>query len=598
MLGLAQKMFLEKGGKLKPTHSSKKQTWPLLDKLLQQQLLPYIDYALAENIHSDVNESLATLVCYMSMALRSGHLCVKIDKNEIFPYPKQILDQFADSDTLHKISDEDIQSFHSHILKGSQTIPETIIRFDNLYYFSRYWQDETAFIEHFAQIFNGLPTIQLNLETVRNHLLLPEQMQAIQMALSNRFSVICGGPGTGKTYTAGQLIKIYWEALTQDQKRHSEIVLAAPTGKAAANLQRSISQAIANLDNSPDIQAKTLHSLLKIRSSKYRNEEVETLSADLIIIDESSMIDVSVFSRLMMSLKPGSRLILLGDPFQLPPVSVGMLFADLVKFLQQNHPDRITLLEKCLRTDLKGIVDFANTIKEANIGRAQELLKDENPGVAFTSLNSQTFEAQKSLLKYATPFFSKFNRSETSPEKVLKEMNHFRILSPLRQGPFGVDVLNDLFAKQLRSSTTQIAPIMLLQNDSRLDLFNGEVGVLVKRSQHDDFEAQDYALFEDSNGDIKKINALLLPQYEYAYCISVHKSQGSEFDHVLVLLPEGSEVFGREMLYTAATRARKQLEVWSDETTFANVLKQESHRMSGLSVRLKSETSKDLPSVD
>jgi len=136
-----------------------------------------------------------------------------------------------------------------------------------------------------------------------------------------------------------------------------------------------------------------------------------------------------------------------------------------------------------------------------------------------------------------------------------------------------------------------IAPIIITKNDYRLDIFNGEVGLLVRahfQHTHKELEltSHDYALIVGKDGEIRSIPALLLPAFEYAYCLSVHKSQGSEFNHVLLLLPEGSEVFGREVLYTAATRARQKLDLWATQSILESTIKRKSYRLSAAEVLL------------
>ncbi len=173
---------------------------------------------------------------------------------------------------------------------------------------------------------------------------------------------------------------------------------------------------------------------------------------------------------------------------------------------------------------------------------------------------------------------------EQNPKELLEAFQRFRILTPLRKGPYGVETLNRTLVRHYLSKTDQwfVAPIMLVNNDYRLELWNGEVGILVRRkSEH--IQEGDFAIFPKRG----KVPALLLPKYEYAYCLSVHKSQGSEFDHVLLLMPEGSEVFGRELLYTAATRARKKLEVWGSDEVLEKTINTQSHRLSGISHRFK-----------
>lgn len=598
--------------------------WPLLSSLLDRGYILYIDYAVAEKILNGISlsECLGAFLCYLSMAMRAGHLCVRIQHTDLYPDPQQLLREIREND--HQLSNKELEDFTALIIQGSKGLPPElytdvdklenhsdsvtpIYRLQTLFYLQRFWAEETAFVEQFQHLIGTDPDIipdqkalQEQMKTLKDRLL-PEQAKAILMACQKRFSIVCGGPGTGKTYTAGLIIKTYWESISPEQRKRCEIALAAPTGKAAANLQNSLNQAIGDLSGFPFIQAKTLHGLMNIRgSTSHHRENPSLLTADLIVIDESSMIDLHLLSRLFMSLKPGARLILLGDPHQLPPVSAGALFSDLITYLSRESPDNVVALDKCLRAELQAIVDFAELVKYGDHDSALKMLVGQPKGIRRLSFSAQEndYGVQKQLLAHTLPLINQrqLNR-DTSPQQVLEAFSRFRILSPVREGPLGVNTLNALFMRHLMTGMENgglfFAPIMLTHNDYRLGLFNGEVGVLVRHNinkSHDSaVQAGDYALFcgkSGETGDVRRIAALLLPAYEYAYCLSVHKSQGSEFDHVLLLMPEGAELFGREVFYTGVTRARKQLDIWGTDATLSATLAKQSHRLSGLSVRL------------
>jgi exodeoxyribonuclease V alpha subunit len=170
------------------------------------------------------------------------------------------------------------------------------------------------------------------------------------------------------------------------------------------------------------------------------------------------------------------------------------------------------------------------------------------------------------------------------PREMMDAFNRFRILSPLRKGPHGVEAINELFLKK----PSHAAPIILTKNDRGLELFNGETGVLIRKDlSKPHFQEGDYAIFPGDRPDaIKRVPAVLLPPFEYAYCLSVHKSQGSEFDHVLLMLLEGSENFGNQVLYTGVTRAKRKLEIWCSLATLKKTLSHKSQRLSGISERI------------
>lgn len=601
MLGKAQKLYFEKGGS-SSAMSKLCSPWQRI-----YECMPYVDYALACLLlkdHPDADEGAAALIAYLSLAARAGHLCVSINGCTLMPDPANLLENI-ESEELSQL-----------ILQGVKTLPLSLLtdvvssdvdrcptspvcKLGNFLYLQRYWRQESTVIKHFQNVADIPPAIALDLCKVneslqileQQHKLLPEQAAAIRIACANSLSIICGGPGTGKTYTAGELIKIYWATMSEQQRQRCEIALAAPTGKAAANLQKSLKRAVGDIAGFPSVQAKTLHALLGVRGTRLRKDD-RKLTADLILVDESSMIDVHLMAYLLAAIKPGARLILLGDRHQLPPVSAGMLFGDLMA----RPNDRCVELKTCLRSDLRSIVDFASTINCGNSDEALNILTDGKNGISRLHFEALTVKGiQKAIVDYAMPFFMEGLSGE--PQKLLEAFNKFRILSPLRQGPYGVDALNELFMYCLkyamRSQEWFVTPILLSTNDHRLELSNGEAGILVRRNAKDRQEGilqeGDYALFSDRDAEhaVRRIPALLLPQYEYGYCLSVHKSQGSEFDRVLLLMPEGAERFGREVLYTGVTRARKQLDIWGSDVTIRKTIQQPSHRLSGLSQRLR-----------
>lgn len=597
MQGMAQKLFAERGGMI----ASKPQAWPLVAKAFS-----YVDYALAQHFLrgiANADESHAVLIAYLSLAVREGHLCIRIDEEGISPAPDQLC-QGDDAESLCKLIVKGASSLSEELLTDVSNTPLSvcpvtpICKFHNLFYFQRYWRHESAIIDNYCAIAAAIPEIQLDRISIENSLeallqkgkLLPEQADAIRLVCSGTVSFIVGGPGTGKTHTAGELIKIFWASLSEHQRKECSISLAAPTGKAAANLQKSLRRAIGEMEDFPILQATTLHTLLGIRSLKSKDEHMK-LSADLILIDESSMIDVHLMERLLAMVKDGARLILFGDRHQLPPVAAGMVFSDLIA-MDRSRSQELTV---CLRAELKSIIDFASTINRGDIPSTLQMLASGINGVRRVPfISSSSKSMQQSIVEEALPFF--LETIDKDPENLLESFSRYRILCPLRQGPLGVDALNAVFLKQMilhcQNKNGFAAPIMLITNDQRLELANGEVGVLIRKNPNaPHIEEGDYAIFssrDETQGALRKLPALLLPKFEYAYCLSVHKSQGSEFDRILLLMPEGAERFGREVLYTAVTRSRRHLDIWGSDETLAAAIALKAQRLSGLSKRLAS----------
>ena len=622
MLGLAQQLFVERERKNPWNHVQgffSSFNWPLLESLLIDKQLSYVDVALAELLLKDypgIDESAAAFICHLSIAARAGHLCVKVKEGEFFP---DIYDCWPLDFDHHRQE----STFHSRlreaILKGAQSLPtslvfditdrssfptEPICRSNGLYYLQRYWILEKRFSAGFSKLLIDTPlfkvdhsVLEAKISELKNQLT-PEQREAVIKGCMQNFLVILGGPGTGKTYTAGYLIKILWECLDQEQRQQFRIALAAPTGKATANLQMSIQKALKDAPDFPDVTSHTLHSLLNIRHSRSQHViDPPVLSCDLLVVDESSMLDVNLIGRLLSSVKPRSRLIMLGDKHQLPPIEAGSLFSDLISHLQLETPqNHLVELKTCLRTERQNIVDLASQIKQGNSSGVLDILSQSQEGVRLVTceLAKESRRWQQALLDYALPLLPESEFSLKDSFQVFQKYNRFRLLAPYRKGPFGVDSLNRLFFESSYKNSSGewfVAPIMIVKSDYRLELFNGETGILIRRRPSIEqsmlaCQEGDFALFPTKNlqkEPVRTFSALLLPKFEYAYCLSVYKSQGSEFDHVLLVLPEGLNSFSRELLYTAVTRARNQLEIWCNHSTLQQIICRDAHRLSGLS---------------
>lgn len=405
----------------------------------------------------------ALFLAYLLHATRMGHLCVYVEDEGLFPSMGEL---------------------DAQLLEQAQTLPDLpcVVREGNRWYLKRSFDAEQTFHEHVLRL---QEQVVKKIAVKDDPLLNAEQRCVLEAVFSQALTLVCGGPGTGKTYTAAALIRQF----------PGRVLVAAPTGKAAANLRASLG----------DCTVKTLHALLR-----------ERLEADLVVVDEGSMIDAEMMAKLFAAIPNGARLVLFGDPNQLPPVEAGSLFADLAE-------ERCVKLTQCLRAELQEIVDLCEAVKRGEMVAHEPLL---------------------------------------SVQKVveLAKKSSAMILTPLRKGPYGVENLNRLIHER-----DENAPIMITVNDSRVDLYNGDLGRLFESKAH---------------FGTREIPRYLLPPFSYAYVLSVHKSQGSEYDEVIVLLPEGSERFGRQMLYTAVTRARKRITLYAAEGVLENVLKNQMRRFS------------------
>ena len=617
--GLAKTQFIQTYPNFRWQENAQKPlfSWPLLTHLLEERRLTYLDYLLVHRIlrnYRESSENVALFLCHLILATKEGHLCIKIKDNTLLPS----VDQLWLNDDGLPLKIENAQILSDAILKGISELPAAlntsfdsslrdfpytpICQHHDRFYLQKYWIFESSFLSFFWKFLKQEPTLHLDQRTLKTLLddlvfrkiLLQEQANAIESGCTKPLTLITGGPGTGKTYTAGHLIRVFWSLLTKEQHKVTEIVLAAPTGKAAANLQKSLSKEMEGLENFPTLHAKTLHSLLGIKNSHAQTASIR-LSADLIVVDESSMIDVKVMGHLFESLKPGARLILLGDEYQLPSVEAGSVFADLIQFHKKHSDLGISCvhLKKCLRAELKSLIDFAQLV---NLGQADEVMhllnEKSTEGIKRLQFSNDIKQSQKEFVEHILHNFPTIVKETDTPEYLLKIFHEIRVLSPLRKGLLGVEGLNELIWKKicqrLPSSGWLAVPIMINTNDYKQELFNGETGVLIRKLPLQPLSLEDYALFpsRQAQGEIRRQAVLLLPRYELAYCLSVHKSQGSEFNQVILALPEGSELFGREVFYTAVTRAKKKIEIFGSDHVLLKTIQQRGIRLSGIQERL------------
>jgi exodeoxyribonuclease V alpha subunit len=448
------------------------------------------------------------------------------------------------------------------------------------------------------------------------------QKVAAVAAVAKRFCVISGGPGTGKTFTVVKIIAILLE---QAKEKVMRIALAAPTGKSAARLNESIRLMKERLECAPAIrelipdEVSTIHRLLGSQGSsvRFRYSGDNPLPFDAVIIDEASMVALPLMARLGVALKPDARLILLGDRDQLASVEAGAVlgdicgggrfepfspeFADLVaRVAGERIPaqpsaglfpiltDSLVVLKRNYRFGGEsGIGEVGRAVNAGDGVGAIALLKGESlRGLAWQSLPKPD-GLRRALSGTVVDGYGNYLAAE-SPAEALASFDAFRVLCALRQGPYGVAGINaiveDILAGKglidLHSRWYRGRPVMITVNDYNLRLFNGDVGIVFP-----DAEAggSPRVFFPAPGGGVRRISPVRLPPHETVYAMTIHKSQGSEFDRVLMLLPDhDSELLTRELIYTGITRAKAEAEIWGDEEIFVKAVSRRIERKSGL----------------
>jgi len=448
------------------------------------------------------------------------------------------------------------------------------------------------------------------------------QRVAAFTALTKRFCVISGGPGTGKTSIVATILALL---LKQAEPERPRIALIAPTGKAAAKLQEAIRSTKTKLSFPDSIkdaipeEASTIHRLLGtiLNSPYFRHNAKNTLPVDVVVVDEASMVDLALMSKLTQALPLQARIILLGDKDQLASVEAGAVFGDICDtgtehrfsqgfckdckeitgytiHTQQNGTpesgirDCIIQLEKNYRfgTD-SGIGTVSYAVNTGDGDHAIKLMKGEKYGDITWKNLPQPKDLSRVIKATIMQGYGDYLRA-SDPFKVFQVFERFRILCALRQGPYGVVAINFLVEQILREERLinpdrrwyPGRPVLITRNDYNLRLFNGDMGIVLSDpSVNNELRV----FFPATDGTLKKFHPFRLPEHETVYAMTVHKSQGSEFDKVLLVLPDReSPVLTRELIYTSITRAKKSVEIWGNENVFRFAVSRHIERTSGL----------------
>jgi len=543
-------------------------------------------------------------------------------------------------------------------------------------YLRRYWNHEQRVAQAIGRRLSPSPQMPARLREQLARLFpssdesAPDwQRVACALAARSPFTVITGGPGTGKTTTVVRLLGLLQTLHRADAARPLRIRLAAPTGKAAARLQASISTQIALLDVDADVrssipsQVDTLHRLLGARpdSRRFRHDRANPLHLDVLVIDEASMIDLEMMSAVLDALPDDARLVLLGDKDQLSSVEAGAVLGDLCLRAEAGHYSQATAdwlrmtsrdaVDAWIRSDAlpldqhvvmlrhshrfgadSGIGQLAQRINEGNAIRALQLLREPHGDIAWIDATANTARLAELVLDGGRNRFASQDDSgepqgyrhylqwlrdqrphaqadiatfEAWARGVLRTFGSFQLLCALRQGPFGTEGLNRQIAAILQQAslidTTQEwyegRPVLVTRNDYSLGLMNGDIGIAL-RVPDEQGRLHLRVAFEvpgQSGDEATRIRFVLpsrLGERETVYAMTVHKSQGSEFDHAALVLPDtASAVLTRELLYTGVTRARRWFTLLGSEERVVAAVGQSTRRHSGLWSRFSAVTS-------
>ena len=483
-------------------------------------------------------------------------------------------------------------------------------------YLDRYWRDEgTAATELSARSLLTEPAVDEAVLEEGLARLFPDpagtahagagpgdQRRAAENAVRRHLSVIAGGPGTGKTTTVAKVIALLFDQSEAAGARRPLIALAAPTGKAAARMQEAVRVAGGELPLAGSArvclegaEAMTIHRLLRRRpdsSSRFVHDRYNRLPHDVVIVDEMSMVSLPLMARLLEAVRPDARLILVGDPEQLASVEAGAVMADLVA------PGPLDEAVTVLRSNYRfsgSLASLSEAVRSGDADRAIATLRepgDERIAWVGAGGDQASVEALAPLRDAVAGFGRRLLDASRHGDaaQALQALSAFRLLCAHRNGPAGVGAWTEIVESWLAADVDGFSaepewypgrPVMITANDYSLRLFNGDTGAVLARP-----DGSFTAVF-DQGGRGVEVSPSRLANVETVFAMTVHKSQGSEFDQVaLVLPPASSRLLTRELLYTALTRARGSLVVVGSEESLRTAVDQRVTRASGLDERL------------
>ncbi len=571
------------------------------------------------------SNTLALLTSLLSHKSGEGHICIELDH-----IADQALFNTQKYDEIKTIKAPDIDTLISTLNSSGVTgFPGAhsplVLDHNNRLYLGRYYFFQSSLAENLLNR-TRKPASDINLDQLKQNLeqLFPDtsdnkpdwQKVAAAIAVLKRFSVISGGPGTGKTTTITKIL-----LLLAQQQPTCRIALAAPTGKAAARLNESIKQAKENIKYCDSIkkiipeEASTIHRLLGVipNQTEFRYHQNNRLHLDVLVVDEASMIDLPLMARLVAALPVDARLILLGDKNQLSSVEAGSVLGDICGSGQHKgysdslchtltqltahqipgtHPepgfgDHIALLLKSYRfDDTSGIGQLAQAINQGSTETALEVIHSEKYNDIH--FHSDSMSQTSTLAKLAAENYSVYIQTK-EPLAALEQFNKFRVLCAQREGPSGIKAINIQVEEALKKAgliptnhehSYAGRPVMITRNDYNMKLYNGDIGI-TKIDSSDNHQLK--VFFIQADGTIRKILPSRLPPHETVYAMTIHKSQGSEFDKVFIVLPEvDTPLCTRELIYTAITRAKKTATLYSSESLLKTAIKRTTERTSGL----------------
>lgn len=551
----------------------------------------------------DVPEAMVWLTALLARQSGQGH--VRLELADLHNNPARYgLDTSAAAQArrcLFSYSSDALQQFLSQSNAVAQAVksPQPLVLDAGALYWQRAWREECDVAARLnkrlaTQMTTDLAALEQLIDTLFTaDASSQDQRDACRLAAQRALSVITGGPGTGKTTTVVRVLAILQSLAERTGEPPLRIALAAPTGKAAARLNESIASQVAQLPLSESAikhiptEVSTVHRLLGVMSQgngqRYRHHATNPLALDVLVVDEASMLDLSLMAALMEALPAQARIILLGDKDQLASVEAGAVLADLC-----GTGSHVAQLKQSFRFDAhRGIGKLAHAVRT---------------GAASTAPNNDDYAPEVHRIDTLDTLFAGYDdywssvQANEPTEIILKKFDSFRLLCALREGSHGVIAVNQACERYLRkagkaapfdkpSSWYVGRPVMITRNDYGLRLMNGDIGICLVAPGTGELRV---AFWDGSKQKIRWLMPSRLPSSETVFAMTVHKSQGSEFTKVAVVLPTSqSPVLSRELIYTALTRARDAVELCiPNAQVWRLAVATKAQRFSGLQRRL------------
>lgn len=579
--------------------------------------------ALTQRLDPAHDPLVAATAALVSRATQAGHVCLDLARATSLRLASPLGDEF--SAELPKPDEWRTTLAHNALVSdGTRTTPLVLV--GSRVYLHRYFAYEQRLKANLERrLTDNRVALDANtgarlLELFPNSESGDLQRRAACLACLHRFSVISGGPGTGKTTTVAKVLALLgWQF--DGRGEPIRLQLLAPTGKAATRLAESLEAGLAALSLPPQLREalrvapSTIHRALGYQPrtpTRFRHNTHSPLLANVIVVDEAAMVDLSLMTKLCEAVSPSAHLILLGDRDQLASVEAGAVFGDLfdassgaaysaavsgelervlgetVAVSSDAAPaiaDCTIHLEKSYRySEHGGIAQLARAVRAGDVTAAERALVADD--VRFLELPEDTHldeSTEAALRQCIRDGFARL-RDASTPETRLAALGEFRLLSPHRRGTLGVEGLNSL-AESVTSAKPALGrdsvyagqPILISENDYQAELYNGDVGII------DHGRGGKLGAFFPDGPGLRHLSLARLPAHSTVYAMTIHKSQGSEFERVVVVLPHhSSPLLSRELLYTGITRAKKHVTLVASRASLRAAIEQRVERCSGL----------------